>query len=273
MGAALRELRIAAGKKSDDVEKLLDCSQAKVSRIEKGRVGIKRAELLAMLDFYGATDSQRATVMEKWTEASVRGKTVQSLSDVPPKLRALIRQQSDAAVISCLQPLVIPGLLQAEGYARAIHEADGFVSADDVDRAVAARMRRRDLLLEDDPPQFRAVVSEGALRDVIGSPEVMIEQLEYLQQISRLDNVQFQVHPHEAGAYGTMSGAVTILQFPDLEDAPSVYLEYPAGGEWVEDPISVGVFISVFDRASRESLSASGTTDWISARIAELKTM
>lgn len=273
VGAALRELRLAAGKSSADVEELLGCSQAKVSRIEKGRVGIKRAELLAMLDLYGATDSQRAAVLEKWTEASVRGKTVQSLSDLPPKLRALIRQQSEASVISCLQPLVVPGLLQAEGYARAIHEADGFVEPHDVERAVAARMRRRDLLLKDGGPQFRAVVSEGALRDVIGSPRVMIEQLEHLLQMSERDNVEFQVHPHAAGAYGTMSGAVTVLQFVDPEDAPSVYLEYPAGGEWVEDPSSVEVFLAVFDRASRESLSPSETTDWISARIAELMTM
>jgi hypothetical protein len=129
------------------------------------------------------------------------------------------------------------------------------------------------LLLKDDGPLFRAVVSEGVLRDVIGSPRVMIEQLEHLLQISQRANVDFQVHPHTAGAYGTMSGPLTILQFPDPEDAPSVYLEYPAGGEWVEDPNSVGVFIAVFDGASRESLSASETTEWISARIAELKTM
>jgi transcriptional regulator with XRE-family HTH domain len=273
VGAALRELRLAAGKTSADVEELLDCSQAKVSRIEKGRVGIKRAELLAMLDLYGASEGQRAIVLEKWTEASVRSKAVQSLSDLPPKLRALIRQQSEASVISCLQPLVIPGMLQAEGYARAIHEADGFVADDDVERAVAARMKRGELLLKDDGPLFRAVVSEGVLRDVIGSPRVMIEQLEHLLQISQRANVDFQVHPHTAGAYGTMSGPLTILQFPDPEDAPSVYLEYPAGGEWVEDPNSVGVFIAVFDGASRESLSASETTEWISARIAELKTM
>lgn len=273
VGRALRELLERAGKTSSDVERRLDCSQAKVSRILNGRVGIRLAELESILTLCDATAAERATILEKWHEAKAQPTPVMSLADIPPKLRALVRLQSEASLISYLQPIVIPGLLQTDDYARAIAEADEFVEAAEVERVVTIRRRRSELLARSNPPRIRAVVAEGVLKDVIGSPEVMIGQLEHLVELNRRDNIEIRVRPHGAGAMGTMSGAVTVLEFADPEDSPSVYLEHPAGGEWVEDPWSVERFRAVFDKASQVSLSASGTTEWISARIAELKNL
>jgi transcriptional regulator with XRE-family HTH domain len=273
VGKALRELLDRAGKTSADVERRLDCSQAKVSRILNGRVGIRLAELESILGLCEATDAERDAILEKWHEAKVPSQTVSSLADIPPKLRALVRLQSEADALSYLQMLLVPGPLQTDEYAEAIAAADKFVESAAVPDVVAVRRRRNALLLRSGPPVIKAVITEGVLRDVIGNPAVMRRQLEHLVRLNDRDDVDVRVRLHSAGALGTMAGAVTILEFADPEDMPSVYLEHPAGGEWIEDPESVRRFMAVFDDATRTSLSASATFEWISARIAELRNL
>lgn len=272
LGKVLRELREKAGKDSASVEARLRCSQAKVSRIERGATLIKLGELEILLAFYEADDDTRTSVLGMWEDAKQPSKKVEGLSELPRRMRTLVRLQNEASVIRYVQPLVVPGLMQTKEYATAIHEADEFIPVENVARSVAVRLRRQEILDEPRPPQFHVVLDEAVILRVVGSAGVMAGQLEHLIHLNGQHNVTIQVRPFSAGAYGTMSGAVTILEFPDEDDPASVYLEYPAGGEWVEDPSSVAGFQAVFDGASRTSLSASETNEFISARIAELRT-
>lgn len=250
----------------------LRCSQAKVSRMERGATLIKLGELETLLAFYEADEDTRSSVLAMWEDAQQPSKKVEGLSELPRRMRTLVKLQNEASAIKYLQPLVIPGLLQTDEYATVIHESDEFVPAESVARSVDIRLRRQRVLDEPAPPRFHVVLDEAVILRVVGGPEVMARQLEHLLHLNDRESVTIQVHPFTAGAYGTMSGQVMILEFPDEEDPPSVYLEYPAGGEWVEDPPSVASFQAVFDRASKASLSASGTNEYISARIAELRT-
>jgi len=272
LGKRLRELREKAGKDSASVEARLRCSQAKVSRIERGATLIKLGELEILLAFYEVDDSTRSAVLAMWEDAKQPSKKVEGLSELPRRMQTVVKLQNEATTIRYLQPLVVPGLLQIEDYATAIHEADEFVPDDSVDRSVAVRLRRQQILDDPNPPRFHVVLDESVIRRVVGGHDVMTRQLLHLIHLNGRDNITIQVHPFEAGPYGTMSGQVMILEFPDDEDPSSVYLEYPAGGEWVEDPASVAGFQAVFDRAARASLSASGTNEFISAHIAELRT-
>lgn len=271
LGRTLREIREKAGVPAEAAWKRLGCSQAKVSRIEGGRVSIKLAELEALLGLYGVDDQTRDHVLVIWEDAKRPAKKVESLSELPRKVQSLVRLQNEASLVQCLQPLLVPGLLQTAEYARAVHQADVFVPADTVERSVKIRVRRQEILDEPDPLRFHAVIDESVIRRFIGGPDVMVAQLEHLLHLNERPNITIQVRPFSAGAYGTMGGSVTILRFPDPEDPPSVYLEYPAGGEWVEDPDAVAGFITVFDRASQSSLSGSEMTEMVSAQIAELR--
>lgn len=272
LGKVLRELREKAGKDSASVEARLRCSQAKVSRMERGATLIKLGELEILLAFYEVDDDTRSTVLGMWEDATQPSKKVEGLSELPRRMRTLVKLQNEASTIKYLQPLVVPGLMQTEEYATAIHVADEFIPDESVARSVAIRLRRQQIMEELNPPKFHVVLDEAVILRVVGSPESMARQLDHLIHLNGRDNVTIQVRLLAAGAYGTMSGAVTIIEFPDDEDPASVYLEYPAGGEWVEDPASVAGFQAVFDSASRTSLSASETDDFISARIAELRT-
>lgn len=241
--------------------------------MERGATLIKLGELETLLAFYEVDDDTRTGVLAMWEDAKQpSSKKVEGLSELPRRMQTLVKLQNEAAAIRCLQLLVVPGLLQTREYAAAVHEADEFLPSESVERSVAIRLRRQEVLEDPDPPVFHVVLDESVVLRVVGDPEVMACQLEHLIHLNERNHITIQVHPFDAGAYGTMSGSVMILEFPDDEDPASVYLEHPAGGEWVEDPDSVARFQTVFDRAARASLSASGTNDLISARIAELRT-
>ncbi len=69
------------------------------------------------------------------------------------------------------EPLVVPGLLQAEDYARAILSArpDGYL--DDLDEQVAARLARQAILGRTGAPQLWCTLDEGVLHRAIGGRE------------------------------------------------------------------------------------------------------
>ncbi|WP_053722480.1 DUF5753 domain-containing protein [Saccharothrix sp. NRRL B-16348] len=270
LGQLLRTLRDERSVSVEAVMERLHCSDATVSRFETGKSLIKHSDLEVLLEFLSADDGTRRQAFEMWADASQTGRQPEYLNALPRKFRAYVRLEAEASRGLFLQPLLVPGLLQTEDYARAIHTADKFVPREGIEKSVAARVSRQRVLTGPDPLQVHAVVDEAVVRRVIGGTAVMRKQLERLLELGQQPNVTIQILPFGVGAIGTMSGPVTILEFPDPEDPPNVYLEHPAGGEWVEAPSAVADFISVFDGAASVALSASESTDLISAAIADL---
>ncbi|HEX5496689.1 MAG TPA: helix-turn-helix transcriptional regulator, partial [Mycobacteriales bacterium] len=64
VGTRLRGLRESAGKSLDDVASYLDCSAAKVSRIETGRLLARIPDVRHMLDLYGITGTPRDDLLD-----------------------------------------------------------------------------------------------------------------------------------------------------------------------------------------------------------------
>jgi hypothetical protein len=91
-------------------------------------------------------------------------------------------------------PLLIPGALQSEPYVRAVFSS-GDLPVDVVEARTAARLRRADLLTDNDRG-FTFLLTQGALGwRPAGSPEVMAAQLEHLVDVSRRPNVRLGVIP------------------------------------------------------------------------------
>ncbi|GGM46754.1 transcriptional regulator [Longimycelium tulufanense] len=257
LGQLLRQLREDARKRVEDAQNRLRCSQSKISRIENGRVQIKLAELELLLAFYRASDEDRDTALAMWEETQQPGVRL-DLDALPLFLRSFVRAEAEASEILALQPILVPGLLQTERYARAVHESGPSADASLVGRRVAVRLARQARITSPDPVRFHAVIDEAAIRRVIGGAVLMHEQLAHLVALARRDNVTLQIAPFGAGAYGTMSGPFTVLRYPDPNDPPAVYVEYSAGGDWVEDRNDVLLFERTFSEAANIAL---GPTD------------
>ena len=99
------------------------------------------------------------------------------------------------------QPLLVPGLLQTGDYARAVlRGAKADTGDDQVERQVAARLQRQDILSGENSPHLWVVIDEGVLHRTIGDSKTMLDQLWHLARMSRQPKVSAQVIPFAAGA-------------------------------------------------------------------------
>jgi hypothetical protein len=107
------------------------------------------------------------------------------------------------------------------------------------------------------------VLTEAALRQQVGGPEVMREQLRHLLDMSELPHVSIQVVPLAAGAYPAQNCPFRLLSFPDPEDPAVACVEYLGGTLYVEETGEVEGFILVFDGLKQQALCPAESAELI----------
>jgi hypothetical protein len=227
LGSQLRKLREAKGITRESAGWEIRASESKISRMELGRVSFKERDVADLLTLYGvADDEERTALLALAREANAPG-WWQRYSDVLPGwFQPFLGLESAAELIRTYEVQFVPGLLQTRDYARAVLMlAPGGPSEEDVDRRVAVRLGRQQILTRPDAPQFWAVIDEAVLRRPIGGNEVMRMQIAALIESSKLPNVTLQVIPFSAGGHSGAGGAFTIMRFPDQGLPDVVYME------------------------------------------------
>lgn len=108
-----------------------------------------------------------------------------------------------------LEGELIPGLLQTEGYYRRLHRvAMHMTKPEEIDKFVAARMRRQSRLTDDEAPlNFSTVVSEAAFRRALGDSEAGPAQLRHVVELAQQPNVTLHMLPFAAGLHPSMAGS------------------------------------------------------------------
>ncbi|MGW6862493.1 Scr1 family TA system antitoxin-like transcriptional regulator [Streptomyces xanthophaeus] len=263
LGAELRRLRLARGLTSTQVAEHLLISQPKISHLENGRRTIKPRDVRDLCALYGVTDPHAVdSLMRMATDADRQGWWV-ACGEIP--YAVYIGLETAAASIRSYEPLVIPGLLQTPAYAAAvITETIPLATAEQIAVRHDVRLRR----------QFRAhhparrlrlwvVLDESALRRMVGSPQIMREQLEFLNRLGAQPHITVQVLPHTAGAHAGLSGQFSILDFPDTPGAGTVYLERFSSDLYLEKRSDVRHFSAMFDHLQAQALNPERTRCFI----------
>jgi transcriptional regulator with XRE-family HTH domain len=261
LGAALRGFREQAGYTLDDAARMLECDRSKISRIETGQRGVRPKELRELLAEYGVQGARCQALLAIARQASQAG-WWQSYSHVlSGAYQDFISLEASAMTVSTYEAQLIPGLLQTEDYAHAIAAASLVKEGhDEQEQFVQARLLRQQVLTRDQPLELWAILSEGALRQLVGGPDVMRSQLRYLLEINRnLPNVNVQVLPFGAGAHAATSGPFVIMKFPEAPDLGVVYLEGQTGGIYLESAEEVARYILVFEHLRATALSTLAT--------------
>ncbi|ROO62380.1 helix-turn-helix protein [Micromonospora sp. Llam0] len=243
----LRDFRQTRQLTQKDVARELDWSTSKLIRIETGESSISVSDLRALLAHYEINDVTQINELIETAKIAKR-QTWASYRDVmSPALLQYLGYESSASRIRGFQPLLVPGLLQTEEYARAIIRsyASASFSDDDVERLVRARMERQELLSRDEPPALSFIMDEAAVRRAVGRPGVMVRQLEWLKVLNERPNIHVQVIRFDAGEYRGMIKPFTILDFPNPADDDLVHTE---GGrdETVSAQDEVANYIDLF---------------------------
>ncbi len=270
LGAELRRLRLASGLTSAQVAEQLLISQPKISHLENGRRAIKPRDVRDLCGLYGVTDPQVVdSLMRMATEADRQGWWV-ACGEVP--YAVYIGLETEAASIRSYEPLVIPGLLQTPAYARAvIGETIPLATAEQIATRLEVRLRRQHRAHHPARP-FRlwVVLDESALRRVVGGPEIMREQLEFLNHLGGQPHITVQVLPHDVGAHPGVSGQFSILDFADAPGAGTVYLERFTSDLYLEKRSDVRHYSVMHDHLQAQALDPDSTRDFISRAAEEL---
>jgi transcriptional regulator with XRE-family HTH domain len=227
--AELRRAREEAGRTQREVTEAMDWSLSKLIRIETGSVAITTNDLRMLLDLYGIREKSRVDELLLIAKRSRDPSWWNQYRGVASKeLMTFLGYESSASILRNFEPLVIPGLLQTEEYARD-HLTNMRLARDldRVDELIALRLRRQELLLSDKPPQTHFILDQAAISRVVGGPDVWRRQLQRLRQIAELPQVTIRVVPFEHGWYRGLRVPYVIFEFEDHEDQNVLYLENP----------------------------------------------
>ncbi|MEW1722831.1 helix-turn-helix transcriptional regulator [Streptomyces sp. NPDC093109] len=161
----------------------------------------------------------------------------------------------------------VHGLLQTERYARAILAADG-IDGVELEREVQARVGRRTLLENENPPHFRTILSEAVLRSPLPNTEAWQEQLAHLLAMSERAKVTLQVLPLAVGPHGLDSTDVMFLHTPD--GTTVAYTENALRGDLIEQPTPVQQLQLRYDAVRDLALSPAESRNLITQMMEEV---
>ena len=204
----LRAAREACELTQEQVAERLYWSLSKVVRIENGTVGLTVTDLEALLRLFDVTDAERVAKLVDAAKIARRRPWRKYANAIDAGFDSYLSYEGVASVIMTFQTLTIPGLLQTEGYARAIFEAN---KSPHVAERLELRNSRQSLLVGADAPTLICVIDEAALHRQVGGPSVMLDQLVSLRAAAGRDTISVEVIPYSAGAYRSMIESFTLL--------------------------------------------------------------
>ncbi|MEU1366266.1 helix-turn-helix transcriptional regulator [Streptomyces sp. NPDC005803] len=218
-GWELRRLREAAGLNHAQLGEIIFCTGSLIGQIET-------TKKIPTRDFSERVDAGLGT---DGTFSRLMGLVLRS--QLPTWFQPYAEMEARAAYISTYQAQLVYGLVQTEGYARALLGVD---YPDKIDEMAAARLDRQRILGRENPPALWIVMSEAALLQEVGGRDVMREQLGRLLDFRNDPWVQVQVLPFDVGQHTGMMGSFTLLRFED--DPDLFYVESYDQGHMTANP-------------------------------------
>lgn len=237
-GRQMRKERLARGWSIAELSRRTGIDAPHLSRIENGRRPPTEKIALACDSVF---PERNGYFLEYYEE---------SRTWMPAGFRDWPEIENKAMRFSEWSPGIVTGMLQTEDYARELLRTFPGVTGEIVAARLASRMerQRRVLMREDDPPSACYIVDHAALYRLVGSAEIMADQMQRLSAVAAMPNVTLQVLPAVAHP-ATQSGFL-------IADA-AAYTEHVLGGLVFTEPETVTVLERLFDTLRAECYRAS----------------
>jgi Domain of unknown function (DUF5753)/Helix-turn-helix domain len=222
---------------------------ATLYRIEAVQARPQRRTLVALLDLYGVKDEARTELLDLVRQSAEQSWLQAFPSELPEAYTTYILFESEARSLLNYESLFIPGLLQAEAYAKAaLQRGLPAATKEEIQHLVEARMSRQGVLSRESPLRLWTIVDEGALHRPVGGRDVMADQLDHLAQSgTELPHVTLQVLPYDVGGHPGMAGSFAVLQFGEPSATDVVYVESQGSDLFLETETDVSRFRAIFE--------------------------
>ncbi|HEX5402059.1 MAG TPA: helix-turn-helix transcriptional regulator [Pseudonocardiaceae bacterium] len=224
LGSKLGFYRQQRGLSGTDLAAQVGIHQATWSKIESGKAKVSPNVLARTVDVLGIPADVAAQLEALRRKADEPG-WWQDYGDILSEaVQMLIELEADASWIRTYEGDIIPGLLQTRDYAeRIITAASPHVRVADIDRYLELRMRRQKRLY--DGLKVTAIIGEAAIRQQVGGPAVLREQLRHITRMVHEHDVTVQIVPFTADAHAALGDSFVIIQWPDETNPEAVYVD------------------------------------------------
>ena len=270
LGATLRKLRARKGMTLEEAGRLVGVSKATVSRYETQAGPVKWIVVDALCREYGAVDAERAAVVRLAKDAKQQGWWSSFADSIPESMNLLLTLEDEAVREDHFSCVYVPGLLQTRAYCSALQKANEVpLDQGEIDRLVDIRMKRQEVLTRPKPPRLWAILDESVIRRVVGSREIMKEQLEQLLEANDSLHITLQVLPFSKGAHSAALGSFVIIG--GAESALDVvYVDFHTGSLFLETDEELGRYRLAFEYLRAQALDMEASSTVIHRALKEL---
>ena len=258
VGVRLRRLRESSGITRADAAAAIGSSPATLGHLESGRTDLPLDDVADLLSLYDVDEAERQIVLTLAAQADAPGRWQDYRDVISDEFAAFLGLEQDATVIRTYEVQQVPALLQTKDYAQAViaHNSEGH--AELIERRVALRMHRQQLLLSPQPRKLWVVMDESVLRRQVGDSATMRAQLEHLQEMVTLPHVTLQIL-----SFGPGKGVdpFTILRFAEADLPDVVYLEQTADAQYLTRDADVRPYRHLLNQLSVYAQPAGATPE------------
>lgn len=262
LGTRLRTLRNERGMTVEEVAAELLCSTTKISRLETAARRPSLRDVRDLCVLYELDQQMSGELMSLAREARESGWWTE-YADLG--LDPLIGLEQEATSITCFSMYYMPGLLQTEEYAeRIIKTVAPKMDPHVVQQRTAARMRRQEVLDDDNGPLYSVLLDEMVFRRGVGSPSLMAAQVDKILQLVRSDRITVQVIPFKAGAYAAADSYFVILEFDDDSNLwPMIYIEGLTDNQYLQRGPDISRYRETVEYLRDRALDPDGSIEFM----------
>lgn len=262
LGRRLQELRETANLSREEAARVLRVAPATVRRMETAEVALKIPYVQVLLTTYGVPEEEVSAFVALAEEANQPGWWQRFHDVLPDWFSVFVSLEGAARMIRSYEPHFVPGLLQTEGYARAVLEAGtiGQSGPETIERHVKLRLTRQELWKRPNPPHLWVILDETVLRRPVSTkPEVMRDQVDRLLEATESDLVTLQVAEFDHGPHPGTYAPFSLFRFAEPELPDMVFTEYLTGALYLDSREEVSGHLEVLDHMSAHAASVART--------------
>ncbi|MFD5031908.1 helix-turn-helix domain-containing protein [Streptomyces sp. NPDC058405] len=263
LGAMMRKLRASKGMTLEEAGRLVGVSKATVSRYETQEGPVKWPIVDALCREYDASEAERNAVVALAKGAKQQGWWGPFTDSIPADMSLLLTLEDEAVREDHFSCVYVPGLLQTRNYNTAIQQANEMrLAPEEIERLVDIRMKRQEILSRSRPPHLWAILDESVIRRVVGSPQVMREQLSRLLEANESPHITLQILPFAKGAHTAALGSFVVLggAEPSLD---VVYVDLHVGSLFMEKDEELDRYRLAFDYLRAQALDMAASSAMI----------
>ncbi len=254
-GAQSRMMRERLGWTMKDLEKRVPYTESMIAKVERGERVPKPPYVVAVDEALAAQGLLMEAAKLLWQDGPFEW------------AHEYMDLQAHALALHFYSTHVFPGLLQTEGFARAVFRSlRPSLDEEEVEQAVQRRLATQQLLSRKPAPRLHFVLEEAVLRKPLGGNEVWQAQLQHVLECAALHNLQLQVMPNSRETNAGVDGPFVLLETPN--HCTIAYVEGQRGSYFLPDPDDVSALSHAYGTIQSQALDPEASVAFIKRLLA-----